>query len=205
MAVRVQAIRGDRAAIEFQGFRRRRADLVKALGDKITVQEGDWNCMMGASTNVNPTANGGPAWHAAAKDPRVKQALSLAMDRWGGSKYLSKIALVRTVGGVAFPKHPLAATKEELMKMPSYNPDNKVRRDMAKKLLAEAGQSKLNFKLHNRAVDQPYKVVGTWMIDQWKKIGLDIEQQVLPTGPWFDGLRKKRPTKSVSTLTASLS
>ena len=193
MAVRVQAIRGDRAAIEFRGFPpKTRDDLVKALGDKITVQEGDWNCMMGASTNVNPTANGGPAWHAAAKDPRVKQALSLAMDRWGGSKYLSKIALVRTVGGVAFPKHPLAATKEELMKMPSYNPDNKVRRDMAKKLLAEAGQSKLDFKLHNRAVDQPYKVVGTWMIDQWKKIGLDIEQQVLPTGPWFDGLRKKK-------------
>ena len=71
------------------------------------------------------------------------------MDRWGGSKYLSKIALVRTPGGVVFPKHPLAATKEQLMEMPSYNPDNKFRRDMAKKLLAEAGQSKLNFKLHN--------------------------------------------------------
>jgi peptide/nickel transport system substrate-binding protein len=63
---------------------------------------------------------------------------------------------------------------------------------MAKKLLAESGQSKIEFKLHNRAVDQPYKVVGTWMIDQWKKVGLDIEQQVLPTGPWFDGLRKKK-------------
>ena len=77
---------------------------------------------------------------------------------------------------------------------------------MAKKLLAEAGQSKLNFKLHNRVVDQPYKVVGTWMIDQWKKIGLDIEQQVLPTGPWFDGLRTRRKhTRSVSTSTVSLS
>ena len=30
------------------------------------------------------------------------------------------------------------------------------------------------------------------MIDQWKKIGLDIDQQVLPTGPWYDGLRKKK-------------
>ena len=159
---------------------------------------------MGASTNVNPTANGGPAFHAAAKDPRFKQALSLAMDRWGGSKYLSKIALVRTPGGVVFPKHPLAATKEQLMEMPTYNPDNKARRAMAKKLLAEAGH-KVNFKLHNRAVDQPYKVVGTWMIDQWKKIGLDIEQQVLPTGPWFDGLVRRRPTKLVSTSTASLS
>jgi peptide/nickel transport system substrate-binding protein len=193
MAVRVQAIRGARADIEFRGFPpKTRDDLVKALGDKITVQEGDWNCMMGASTNVGKTANGGPEFHAAAADIRVRQALSLAMDRWGGSKYLSKIALVRTVGGVAFPNHSLAATKAELMAMPPYNPDNKFRRDMAKKLLAEAGQSNISFKLHNRAVDQPYKVVGTWMIDQWKKIGLDIEQQVLPTGPWFDGLRKKK-------------
>jgi peptide/nickel transport system substrate-binding protein len=103
MAVRVQAIRGDRAAIEFRGFPpKTRDDLVQALGDKITVQQGDWNCVMGASTNVNKTANGGPAFHAAAADSRVKQALSLAMDRWGGSKYLSKIALVRTPGGVVF-------------------------------------------------------------------------------------------------------
>ena len=193
MAVRVQAIRGDRAQIEFRGFPpKTRDDLVKALGDKITVQEGDWNCMMGASTNIHTTAMGGKAWHSAANDVRVRQALSLAMDRWGGSKYLSKIALVRTVGGVAFPKHPLAATKAQLQQMPSYNPDNKARRAQAKKLLADAGVPNLSFKLHNRAVDQPYKVVGTWMIDQWKKIGLDIEQQVLPTGPWFDGLRKKK-------------
>src|SRR5437867_5712909 len=44
-AVRVEAIRGDRAAIEFRGLPPAVRDvLVGALGDKITVQESDWNC-----------------------------------------------------------------------------------------------------------------------------------------------------------------
>ena len=41
-SLRVQAIRGDRAAIEFRGFPpKSRDDLVKALGKDITVQESD--------------------------------------------------------------------------------------------------------------------------------------------------------------------
>src|SRR5262249_61242220 len=44
-AVRVEAIRADRAAIEFRGFPPATVDeLKKALGDKITVQTSDWNC-----------------------------------------------------------------------------------------------------------------------------------------------------------------
>src|SRR5229473_7808147 len=44
-AVRVSAIRGDRAAIEFRGFPpSTRDDLVASLGDQLTVQESDWNC-----------------------------------------------------------------------------------------------------------------------------------------------------------------
>ena len=47
MAVRLSAIRGDRAAIEFRGFPpKARDDLVKSLGDEITVQESDWNCVL---------------------------------------------------------------------------------------------------------------------------------------------------------------
>src|SRR5437879_3401422 len=43
-AVRVEAIRGDRAAIEFRGFPpAARDELLKALGDKITIQTNDWN------------------------------------------------------------------------------------------------------------------------------------------------------------------
>ena len=41
----------------------------------------------------------------------------------------------------------------------------------------------------NRDVDQPYKYLGIWLIDQWSKIGLHVTQNVVPTGPWFAALR----------------
>ncbi len=183
-SLRVQAIRGGRAAIEFRGFPpKSRDDLKKALGDDITVQESDWNCVLLATPNqkVKPF-----------DDPRVRRALSLAIDRWGGSKYLSEIAIVKTVGGVAFPGHPLAATREELEQIAGYWPDLEKSRAEAKRLLAEAGASNLKFTVNNRAVDQPYKIVGTWLIDQWKQIGLEVEQRVQPTGPFYATLRQKK-------------
>jgi len=182
MAIRLQAIRGDRASIEFRGFPpKARDDLVKALGDKITVQESDWNCVLMFTPNHKRQPFG---------DARVRQALSLAVDRWGGSKYLSQIAIVKTVGGVVFPKHPLAATKAELLKLTGYGTDMNKSRAEAKSLLKAAGASGLKFDFSNRAVDQPYKVVGTWLVDQWKKVGLSAKQRVQPSGPFYATLRK---------------
>ena len=184
MAVRLNAIRGDRASIEFRGFPpKARDDLVNALGDKITVQESDWNC------NLMFTAN-----HARKPfdDARVRQALTLSVDRWAGSKYLSQIAIVKTVGGVVFPNHPLAATADELKKLYGYDKDIDASRDKARALLADAGQSGLSFEFNNRGVDQPYKVVGTWLIDQWAKAGMKVKQRVQPSPPFFNTLRKKK-------------
>ena len=35
----------------------------------------------------------------------------------------------------------------------------------------------------------PHKYVGTWLIDEWSKIGLHAMQRVVPTGPWFEAMR----------------
>ena len=183
-AVRVQAIRGNRAAIEFRGLSPNSRDtLVAALGDKITVQESDWNCVL----LVTPNHKKAPF-----DDPRVRRALTLSLDRWGGSEPLSKIAIVKRVGGVVFPGHPLAASTEELQQIAGYGADIEKSREQARKLLAEAGHPGLAFELSNRGVDQPYKVVGTWLVDQWSKVGMKATQQVMPTGPFYDKLRKKR-------------
>ena len=31
--------------------------------------------------------------------------------------------------------------------------------------------------------------VGTWIIDEWSKIGVHATQKVVPTGPWFEAMR----------------
>ena len=184
MSVRLQAIRGNRAAIEFRGFPpKARDDLVRALGDKIKVQESDWNVMFGAGPNQKLKRF---------QDPRVRRAMGYAFDRWGGAKYLSRIAVVKSVGGIVFPGHELAPTKEWLETMPGFGRDVKANREKARQLLKEAGYPNLKATLWNRAVDQPYKVVGTWYIDQWRKIGMNADQKVLPSGPWYAGLRKTR-------------
>jgi peptide/nickel transport system substrate-binding protein len=180
-AVRVEAIRADRAAIEFRGMPpSARDELVGALGDKITVQEGDWNVASAVTCNHQ---------RKPFDDPRVRRALSLAIDRWGGAPAISKIAIVKTVGGVVFPGSPLAATKAELERMAGYWPDIEKSRAEARRLLKEAGAEGLSFQLLTRNVDQPFKYVATWLIDEWSRIGLKVTMRVEATGPWFEAMR----------------
>jgi peptide/nickel transport system substrate-binding protein len=96
---------------------------------------------------------------------------------------------VKTVGSIVYPGSPLAPTKEELQKIAGLWPDIEKSRAEAKRLLKEAGVENLEIELLNRNVDQPYKYVGIWVIDQLRKIGIHATQRVLPTGPWFAARR----------------
>jgi len=181
-AVRVDAIRADRAAIEFRGFPPSvRDELARALGDKLTVQTSDWNC----GSFIEPNHKRKPF-----DDARVRRALTLAIDRWHGAPQLAKIANVHTVGGIVFPGSPLAADKEELEDLAGFSPDIDKSRAKARRLLKEAGAEGFSFELLNRNVDQPYKYNATWAIDEWSKIGLHVTQRVVPTGPWFEAMRQ---------------
>jgi peptide/nickel transport system substrate-binding protein len=180
-AVRVAALRSGRAAIEFRGFPPTvRDELVGALGNEITVQTSDWNC----GSFIEPNHKKKPF-----DDVRVRRALTLAIDRWHGAPEIAKIANVHTVGGIAFPNAPLAASKEELEQLAGYWPDIEKSRAEARRLLKEAGAEGLSFELLNRNIDQPYKYNGTWVIDEWSKIGLHVTQRMAPTGPWFEAMR----------------
>jgi peptide/nickel transport system substrate-binding protein len=180
-SVRTDAILSDRAALEFRSVPPSTRDqLVKELGNKVIVQESDWNC--GNLLTINHQKK-------PFDDVRVRKALFLAIDQWKGAEALSKIAIVKTVGSVVFPNSPLAATKDELQNMIGYGPDIDKSRVEARRLLKEAGQENLAFELLNRSVDQPYKIVGTWLVDEWSKIGVKATQRVLPIGPEFDAMR----------------
>jgi peptide/nickel transport system substrate-binding protein len=188
---RVEAIREGEAMIEFRGFPPKSRDmLIRALGNQINVQESDWNCALLVTPNhlVKPFDN-----------PRVRRALTLAVDRWSGSKLLARIAIVRAVGGIVFPAHPLAATKVELQEIAGYWPGLERSRAEARRLLGEAGVPEgFKFKFLIRGIDQPYKVVGTWLITQWHSVRLNAEEWVLPTKPWYEKLRSRSDAFDVS-------
>jgi len=180
-ATRVDAIRSDRAAIEFRGMPPAAADEIrKALGDKADVVTSDWN----VGSSFTPNHKKKPF-----DDPRVRRALTLAIDRWHGAEALSKIAIVKTVGTFVFPGSPLAPTKDELQQIVGYWPDIDKSRAEARRLLKEARAEGISFELLNRNVDQPYKYIGAWLIDEWSKIGLHVTQRTVPSGPWYDALR----------------
>ena len=180
-ATRLDAIRADRAAAEFRGMPPSAKDqLVKDLDDKIAVQESDWNCAL----LITPNQKKKPF-----DDVRVRRALTLAIDRWQRVPALSKIAIMKTVGGIVFPGSPLAATKAELEQFAGYWPDIEKSRAEARRLLKEAGAEGLGFELMNRNIDQPYKYVALFAIDEWSKIGLKVTQRVIPTGPFYEALR----------------
>ncbi len=180
-SIRVEAIRADRAATEFRGMPpATRDNLVRELGDKVTVQTGPWNCV-----NLLTPNHGRKPFD----DVRVRRALALAIDQWKGAAALSRIANVRTVGGIVFPGSPLAATQAELEAIPGFWPDIEKSLAEARRLLKEAGAEGLKFELLNRNIDQPYRYIATWAIDEWSKIGLQVTQKVLPTGPFYDALR----------------
>jgi len=180
-AARTDAILADHAAAEFRGLPPSvRDQLQQKLGDKIVLQGGDWNC----SNLITPNHKKKPF-----DDVRVRRALTLAIDQWHGAQALAKIANVRTVGGIVFPGSPLAATKAELETLAGYSPEIDKSRNEAKRLLKEAGAEGLGFELLTRNVDQPYKYVAIWLIDEWSKIGLRVRQRVEPIGPEFEAMR----------------
>lgn len=180
-STRVDAIRGDRAAIEFRGLPPSAADQLKqSLGDRIAVQTSDWNCANEITVNHARKPFG---------DVRVRRALALAIDQWHGAPALSKVTTIRTVGGLVFPGSPLAATREELEKIAGFWPDIAQSRAEARRLLKEAGAENLQFEFLTRNVDQPYKYLANWAIDDWSKVGLKVTGKVLPTGPWYDAMR----------------
>ena len=108
----VAAVRGERAMIQFRGFSPQQRDgLTPALGSKITVQESPWNCSIQVAMNQQKKPF---------DDKRVRRALTLALDRWGGSKALSRIAVVKDVAGIQVPGTPWATPPEELTKLAGY-------------------------------------------------------------------------------------
>src|SRR3989441_5985746 len=130
-SAQVAAVRGERAMIQFRGFSPSERDsLVQALGNKITVQESPWDCILMVALNHQKKPF---------DDKRVRRALTLALDRYDGSRNLSKIAIVKEVAGIQVPGTPFATPPDELAKLAGYWRGIKAPPAEARELLQEAG------------------------------------------------------------------
>jgi len=177
----VNAIRSKQAAVEFRGFTpQQRDDLTRALPNDITTQEGPWICV----NYIVPNTKKKPF-----DDVRVRQALTLAIDRWAGGEALSKITIVKDVGGLMRPKGPFAMADADLVKIAGFSKDGKAAKDKAKQLLKDAGAENLTFKFLNRNITTPYEPVAVFLIDQWKQVGITASHDVKETSAYQGDLR----------------
>ncbi len=179
-AAMVNSLQGGQVLAEFRSVSPLERDrLVQALGDKIRMEESSWtlNLLIVFNNKRKPF-----------DDVRVRRALSLAIDRWGGSQGLARTSTLRAVGGVIRPGSPFATPPDELAKLPGFGRDIAAARAEARRLLAEAGVPNLKLVFHNRNLAQPYTPAGVFVTDQWRQIGVTVEHVQLDTAPYLAGM-----------------
>ena len=160
----VSGLRGGQYDAEFRGRTPQERDqLLETMKDKVTVQEGPWvtNILLTFNTERKPF-----------DDVRVRRALTLAIDRWGGSESMGKVSLIKDVSGAFRPGAEWSLPKSELEQMPGFWRDIEKSRAEARRLLQEAGHPNLKLRLVNRTIDQPFIPAGIYAVDQWKRIGV---------------------------------
>jgi peptide/nickel transport system substrate-binding protein len=177
-SVRAAAIRSGRAYIEFRDIPNAEVEAIKkTLGDKVAVQQTPMTGQWGIAINntVKPFT-----------DERVRKALTLGLDRYTAGRVLFPLASLRDVGGLLRPGTEFAMPEAELQRLPGFGKDMEKNRAEAKKLLAEAGYPN-GFKviLKNRNVKLPYQDFAVFMIQEWRKIGVEAEHRPLETAAWF--------------------
>ncbi len=177
-SVRAAAIRSGRAYIEFRDLPNAEVDAIKKqLGDRVVVQETPMTGQWGIAINntVKPFT-----------DVRVRRAIALGIDRHTMGKVLYQLTGLRLLGGLMRPGSEWALPEAELEKMPGFGRDVEKNRAEARRLLAEAGYPNgLQVTLKNRNVKLPYQDFAVFLIQEWRKIGIEVTHRPLETAAWF--------------------
>lgn len=152
-----------------------RDTLVATMGDRINVQESPWlmSTLLVFNTRQPPF-----------DDARVRQALSLALDRWGMARTLSHDTVLKFVGGLLRPGFAMATPETDLATLPGFSHDIHAARTDARRLLAEAGLHDLNVTLISRDLPNAYGPRADAIIEAWRAIGVTAHEVRLSGGDW---------------------
>ena len=177
-SVRAAAIRSGRAWIEFRTFPQAEVEAIKKqLGDKVVVQDTPATGVFGIAMNQTTKPF---------SDVRVRKALTLGLDRYTASRVLYPIASLKDVGALMRPGTDWAMAESDLLRLPGFGRDMEKNRAEARRLLAEAGfPNGFKVVLKNRNVRVPYIDFGTFVVQEWRKIGVEAEHRPLETAAWF--------------------
>jgi peptide/nickel transport system substrate-binding protein len=177
-SVRAAAIRSGRAHIEFRNLPDAEVESIKKqLGDKVVVQSTPFVIHFDVAMNntVKPFT-----------DIRVRKALTLGIDRYTAAKVLPSLTGLREVGALMRPGTEWAMSPPELERFPGFGRDAEKNRAEARRLLAEAGYPNgLKVVLKNRNIKLPYQDWAVYVVQEWRKIGVEAEHRPLETAAWY--------------------
>jgi peptide/nickel transport system substrate-binding protein len=123
--------------------------------------------------------------HKPFDDVRVRRALVMAIDHWAVLPVLRQATVGGLSGGLLPPGSTMARTPEQLDTLPGFSRNHAEAQAKARELLKEAAQDKLTFTLVNVANPNPWIAIGIYALDQWRQIGVTVDQVTLPAPQWF--------------------
>jgi len=164
----MQAYETGHIMAEFRGITpTQRDELMESLGDRVVISESPWLSNLSVVFNTR---------RAPYSDVRVRQALSLAIDRWSAAQRLQNSTFFKYVGGLMRPGSDMAISEAELIKIPGFSHDIAASRAEARRLLVEAGVKDLTIKLLVRDIPMPHYAGADLLAESWKALGIETIQ-----------------------------
>jgi peptide/nickel transport system substrate-binding protein len=172
----MKAYEGRHIQAEFRGVTPvQRDQLAETLGNGIAISESPWLSELLVVFHTR---------RAPFDDPRVRRALSLAIDRWGAAQKLQGTTFLKHVGGVIRPGSAMATPESELITIPGFSRNIAASRAEAKRLLGEAGVHDLKLELLVRGIPMPHFVGADLITESWNDLGVTTTQRRLNIWEW---------------------
>ncbi len=123
------------------------------------------------------------------QDVRVREAMSLAIDRQGFVETVGPLAGAQFPSrGLMPPGSPFELTDDEMSSVPGYDThegldgDIEANRERARELLAEAGAEGLTLRMVTRSEVPAFRDSATYIAEQLSQVGLNVNVESLDTG-----------------------